>query len=374
MKITRIAPKSEQQKVRAAAYARVSTTYDSQEDSFETQSAFYKQFIEKNPKWEFVKVYADKGKSGLSTAKRPGFQEMMHDARNGRFQLLFCKSISRFARNAVEAQQYVQELMELHIEVRFQKENLSTNDLSAEMTFNILAAVAQEESRSISEKVKWAYQKRTQKGICRLGNNRVLGMDEVNGRLTPNGDAWIIQRIFEEYAAGKMGLAFDGIKGLRGGEFSSSQISFILQNEVYVGDRRLQKNPPKNYMTKKPDKTKAYDSYYFKNAHEGIVSRDLWNQVQKRMHSPFEGLIFCGVCGEPLHRRKRQKRIVWTCLSDKHKHKTIEEIDIIDAIKDAVGYYHQTQVNKVIKRIEFDGEHIKVERQPIESTRILPEE
>ena len=171
--------------------------------SFETQCSFFKQLIENDPKLEFVKVYADKGKSGLSADKRTGFQEMMHDARNGKFQLLLCKSISRFARNAIEAQHYVQELMELNIEVRFQKEKISTKDLSAEMTFNILSAAAQEESRSISEKVKWAYRKRAERGVCHLGNNRVLGMDEVDGKLKPNKDAWIIKRIFEEYAAGK---------------------------------------------------------------------------------------------------------------------------------------------------------------------------
>lgn len=366
MKITRIAAKSELQKIKAAAYARVSTSYESQEDSFETQCSFFKQLIENDPKLEFVKVYADKGKSGLSADKRTGFQEMMHDARNGKFQLLLCKSISRFARNAIEAQHYVQELMELNIEVRFQKEKISTKDLSAEMTFNILSAAAQEESRSISEKVKWAYRKRAERGVCHLGNNRVLGMDEVDGKLKPNKDAWIIKRIFEEYAAGKslkeisVELEFDGIKGLRGGALNGSQLSFILRNEIYVGDRKLQKKPPKDYLSKKPDRTKAYNSFYFKNDHEGIVSRDLWNEVQKRLYPPIKGIAFCSVCGEPLHRRKRKNRTIWTCLSDKHKHKTVDEADIIRAVEDAVGYFHPSVVKKVVKRIEFDGKHLEV--------------
>ena len=376
MKIRRIAPKDEGQKKKAAAYARVSTIYESQEDSFENQCAYYTQMILKNPEWEFVKVYADKGKSGLSAEKRPGFQEMMTDARAGKINILFCKSISRFARNAIEAQQYVKELMEHGVEVRFQRENLSSTDLSAEMMFNILAALAQEESRSISEKVKWAYQKRAQKGICHLGNNRVLGMDEVNGKLAPNQDAWIVKRIFEEYAAGRKlveiaaGLEYDGIKGLRGGTIHAKTILSILKNEIYVGDRCLQKKPPKNYLTKKPDYTVPYDSYYIRNDHEGIVDRELWNQVQIKLHPPLENMIICGVCGEPLHRRKRQGKIVWTCLSDSHKHKTVEEEKVIAAITATAGFYHPSQLPKTVKQITFDGKRISVEG-PAESERVL---
>ena len=64
------------------------------------------------------------------------------------------------------------------------------------------------------------------------------------------------------------------------------QINYILRNEVYVGDRKLQKKSPKNYLTKKPDANIEKRSYYLKDIHEGIVDRALWERVQAQLGKP----------------------------------------------------------------------------------------
>ncbi|MEG0323183.1 MAG: recombinase family protein, partial [Clostridia bacterium] len=201
MIIRRIAPEREQRKLRVAAYARVSTETEEQTESYETQVDYYTRLIRQNANWEYVDVYADR-KSATSAQHRPEFQRMMADGREKKFDILLVKAISRFARNVVDAQHYVHELKQYDVEVRFENESISSADPTAEMMFNILAIIAQQESKNKSENVRWTYQKLAEQGIRHIGNHRVLGYDEVKGKLTPNGDAWIVKLLFDQYAAG----------------------------------------------------------------------------------------------------------------------------------------------------------------------------
>lgn len=335
MKVRRINPIREVQKKKVAAYARVSTLSEEQDESFETQVAYYTALINSKPEWEFAGVYADHGKSGLSVEKRPEFQRMFQDAMDGKIEIILVKSISRFGRNSLEAMTYVHKLKELRVEVRFEREGISSFDPQSDMVFNFLVAVAQEESRSISMNTRWANEKLAKQGIRHIGSNKVLGYDEVNGVLTPNQDAWVVRFIYEEYAAGKsMGKIADDLKmrgyvTLRGKErLDESTIAAILRNELYKGDQRIQKQPPKDLLTKKPDYSKEYTSYYVEDNHEGIVSRDLWDRVQevlatpkttysnKKSH-PLMGRIVCGECGEPFVRVSRKNASgtfkTWVC-------------------------------------------------------------
>ena len=120
MIVRRIAPKVSHKKV--AAYARVSTLSEDQEESYETQVRYYTKLIEATEGWELAKIYADQGITGTSALKRPQFLRMLEDARAGKINLILCKSISRFSRNFVEAQKYVHELKAIHVEIRFEKE------------------------------------------------------------------------------------------------------------------------------------------------------------------------------------------------------------------------------------------------------------
>lgn len=331
MKVRRITPMKEIQKKNVAAYARVSTLSEAQDESFETQVAYYTALISSNPQWIFAGIYADHGKSGLSAEKRPEFMRMINDAMDGKIDIILAKSISRFGRNSLEAQTYVHKLREKGVEVKFEREGISSFDAQADMVFNFLVAVAQEESKSISQNTRWANEKLAKQGIRHLGNNRVLGYDEVNGVLTPNKDAWAVKYMFEEYAAGKSMLQIcdrleeKGFVTMTGNaKLRPSTISSILHNELYKGDQRIQKKPPKDLVTKKPDYSKEYTSYYVEDNHEAIVSRELWDKVQELLtvpktsymrndSHPLKDKIVCGECGMPFKRVTRRGKKTWVC-------------------------------------------------------------
>ena len=152
-----IMPTVEHQKRRVAAYARVSTDSDEQLSSYEAQVDFYTRHIKSNLEWEFVNVYTDEGISGTNTKKREGFNRMVADALDGKIDLILTKSISRFARNTVDTLTTVRRLKEKNVEVYFEKENIYTLDAKGEVMITIMSSLAQEESRSISEKIGRAH-------------------------------------------------------------------------------------------------------------------------------------------------------------------------------------------------------------------------
>lgn len=401
MIVRKIEPVRAHEKTRVAAYARVSTAMEEQQESFDTQVRYYTDFIHACEEWELAQVYVDSGKTGTSVKRRPGFLKMMADAKAGRIDLILVKSISRFARNVVDAQRYVHELKDYHVEVRFEREGISSFSASCDMLFSFLAAVAQEESRIISENVKWGYLKRAEKGERRLGNHRVLGYDEVNGKLTPNGDAWIVRQIITGYAAGLslkeiiQRLDAAGAKRLRTEKgFTMDTVYAIIGNVLYVGDRLLQKKAPHNYLTKRPDPTVAFQSHFIKNDHEGIVDRGTWDSAQarlkresasreagvhKRGNSHFlYGVVFCGECGKPYKReteyRKGQPVKVWKCYDRKHGAKchnpNMNEEDLLRAISDFMGWtwtgagdFDAWAFEQLVSKVEVGTDGITVFRQ-----------
>ena len=339
MKFTRIPRKRDLHKKRVAAYCRVSTLLEEQEDSFETQVSYYRAFIEANEEWEFAGIYSDE-KSGTKAENRPGFQKLIRDALDGKVDYFLVKSISRFSRNIVDCQRYVKLLHGNGVDVKFEKENLDTGNPSCSMMLSFLSAIAQDESRSISENVRWAYRERFKRGEYNLGNNRILGYDSVDGRLVPNQDADGVRAIYELYLEGqpieeiRRILADIGVVTKKGTPLSHHNILYILQNEAYRGDKLLQKQPPKDFLTKKPDKTKPHESKYLENDHEAIVEPKVWDAVQERIKKNMDlkvvvghlggrphflyGKVFCADCGSPMTRRtftgyKGVKYKAWVC-------------------------------------------------------------
>ena len=323
MIIRKIVPKLALKRV--AAYARISTLTESQEESYETQVHYYTDLIQSTEGWILAGIYADQGITGTSAAKRPEFMRMIEDAKSGKIDIILCKSVSRLSRNFAEAQKYVHELKSINVEVRFEKEGISSFDPSSDMIFSIMAAVAQEESRSISENVKWGNKRRMEMGIRHVGSNHMLGYDEIQGKLTPNKDSWIVKLMFEEYAAGLaptvilQHLREKGAHRMRSDkDFTWSVALRILNNEAYVGDRLLQKAAPQNYLTKRPNLNEAYEGKYIYNDHEAIVTLAIWDavhdrfkreqlakeqglKVQRTTHFLY-GKVFCAECGEPYRR------------------------------------------------------------------------
>lgn len=304
-------------KRRVAAYARVSTASEEQENSFEAQVSYYTQKIKENPSWIFVDVYSDEGITGTSMKKREGFNRMIDDALAGKIDLILTKSVSRFARNTVDSLTTVRKLKEKGVEVYFEKENIYTLDSKGELLITIMSSLAQEEARSISENVAWGRRKQFADGKHSLAYSRFLGYDRgPNGEFVINEDeAVIIRRIYQEYLAGlspytiAKGLTADGIPTpARKNVWQASVVASILTNEKYYGAAILQKTV-KEFMTKTRKNTGELPMFYISQDHEPIISPVQFNMVQEEMQrrkeagnraqsvSIFSGRIVCGDCG-----------------------------------------------------------------------------
>ena len=364
MKVTRIAPKHEGGKLKVAAYCRVSTDKSSQEESLETQQRTYEAMIRGNPNWEFAGIYVDEGRTGV-TDKREGFQQMIADAKAGKINKIFVKSISRFGRDILLCRQYVEELAEHNVSVYFEREGIDSLNPGTLMILSLSAAIAQDESRSNSENHHWSNRRRTKLGIYKIGNNQVLGYDaDKDGKPVPNKDAWIVKMIFELYAEGKQiyeivdALSTSNAVTLHSGKpISRQQVLYILKNEIYAGDKLLQKQHPKDLLTKRPDPRRDKKSNYLTGDHEPIISRELWNTVQKRFAKNggkcenrrnahfLAGKLYCAQCGGVFIRktykdRKGNLNRAWKCRGREEGLCTApiwKEDDLIGRIGDALS-------------------------------------
>ena len=382
---------------RVAAYARVSTNKEQQEESYETQKAVYQKMIEETPGWEFAGIYADKGKTATSVKRRPGFQQMIADAEAGKIDIILVKSISRFSRNVGNCQEYVDRLRINDVTVIFEKENIRTDDPTSNFTLAMIGAISQDESNSIGLNRRWAYQQRFARGEYNIGSNRILGYDTVDGKLVPNQDAWIIREIFELFLSGESysgitkKLAKKGAKTLRGGDFTVEAIRYILGNETYVGDKHLQKQPPTDYLTHQPVKSAEYKDYYLTDDHEGIIDRETWDKVQEIRknfkeklkkgvigageHHFLYGKVFCGDCGAPFVRRTLKTTggvyyKAWNC-RERQKGKKgngcrcrfISEDQLIQEITQALGWDEMDEVRfaETVKRVLVDDEGVRID-------------
>lgn len=327
MKITCVkASQQQDRKVRVAAYCRVSTKRTEQEDSLEIQQEVYRNRIALRSDWELVGIYAD-AISGLRAEKRPDFLRMMADCKAGKIDRILCKSVSRFSRNVAECQRFTEELLSQNIVVEFEKERIRTDDPTSSLLFSLMCSIAQDENRSISENVRLSYQSRFQRGEYNLGSNRILGYNCVDGKLVPNEDAWVVEKVYNLFLEGKTYKEIArcvgdmGAVGQRdGAALSPSTICYILRNETYVGDKLLQKRAPRDFITGRPQKGVAFESHYLRNDHEPIIDRKTWEAVQeiltqrenlkkqgvdvrgRNSHFLFRKVV-CGACGALYTRR-----------------------------------------------------------------------
>lgn len=331
-------------KKKVCAYARVSTDQFKQGESLENQMTYYENLISLNPDYEYVGVFADKGITGTKD-NRPEFQRMLDLCREGRIDIILTKSISRFARNTVVMLQTVRELKDIDIEVRFEKENINTLSGDGELMLTVLSSFAQEESKSVSDNVKWRYRKKFENGEIVINTQRFLGYDKDDtSQLYINiEEAEIVKRIYTEYLAGRGAfkiaklLNSEGIPTVTGAKWNESSILDILRNEKYKGDVKLQKTFTQNHISKLKKRNKGeMDSFYIEDNHSPIVSKEVWEQVQQEMKRraeakgnvkgsgksqnryPLTGKLFCSKCGSTLRRRTWNsnhscRKIVWQC-------------------------------------------------------------
>lgn len=147
--------KLSEKKMKVAAYCRVSTELEEQDSSYEAQVEYYTSKISENENWKNAGIYADDGKSGTNTKKRADFNAMIQDALAGKIDMILTKSVSRFARNTVDSLVTIRKLKEKNVAVVFEKEGINTLEGTGEILITILSSLAQEESRNISENIRW---------------------------------------------------------------------------------------------------------------------------------------------------------------------------------------------------------------------------
>lgn len=274
-------------KKRVAAYARVSLDSERLMHSLSAQVSYYSEYIQKNPHWIYAGVYADEGISGTQTDKRDEFNRLMKDCEDGKIDIILVKSISRFARNTVDLLSAVRHLKSLGIDVIFEKENINSMSNDGELMLSILASFAQEESRSISENVKWGTRKRFEKGIPN-GRVRVFGYKwEDDILVVVPEEAEIVKRIYSEFIGGKVpraianGLNDNGITTRMGCKWSDFGIRTILQNVTYTGNMLLQKVFVDDPITKHRKTNRGeLPRYFVENTHEPIIEKNIFDKAQ----------------------------------------------------------------------------------------------
>lgn len=280
----------EAQTRRAAAYVRVSTNHEEQLTSYAEQVGYYTNYIKERPDLEFAGVYTDEGISGTSTKHREGFKRMIADALAGKIDLIITKSVSRFARNTIDSLTTIRLLKEHNVECYFEKENIHTFDSRGELLLTIMAGIAQEESRSISQNCTWGQRKRFADGKVTVPFKRFLGYDRgEDGSLVVNEkEAAIVRKIYEMFLDGATTYAIaktltaEHISTPGGKEvWSKNVVKSILTNEKYKGDALLQKVFTVDYLTKKKKKNEGeVTRYYVEGSHKAIIPPEIWERVQ----------------------------------------------------------------------------------------------
>ena len=292
---------------RVAAYCRVSTIQEEQELSYESQYEYFTKLIEGREDMELVGVFGDHGISGLQAKKRPQLQKMMELVREGKIDMVLVKAISRLARNAIDLQNILLEMKKHHVVVFFEKEGIYSNDPQCEMVVKFLAAVAQEESNSISQNIQWSHERSNKLGhptrACPYGYRKKphkKGEDHVWEIFEP--EATLVRFAFEQAQAGltrtkiaeKLNKMQKKHPEAKQKKWASSTVSYILRNEAYTGDLITSKTYTLDYLTKTRVKnTGAKEQYFLEDHHPAIISRKLFNEVNPGYEFEEEGELEC---------------------------------------------------------------------------------
>ena len=386
--------RSKYHQLRVAAYCRVSTAQEEQQNSYQVQIAYYTDLINRKKEWTLAGIFADEGISGTQTKKRTEFNRMIRMCRNKKIDLVITKSISRFARNTVDCLEYVRQLKDLGIGVIFEKENINTLTMTSEFMIALYGSFAQAESESISKNVSWGKEKAYREGKVQFQYKYLLGYKKgTDGKpeIVPE-EAEIVRLIYTLFLDGysmtriKKILENKGYLTAQGKKvWNESLIRSILKNEKYVGDALLQKTFTSDCITHKVVKNHGERPMYLVTDHHvPIVDRDTYNRVQQELARrsskrkvsdkttteqgkysskyALTELLICGHCGTPYRRTtwaaRGKKQIVWRCISRlEHGKKycpdspTIKEENLHQGIIKAINNYYscRNDIARILK-------------------------
>ena len=272
-------------KIKTAAYCRVSTDKEEQEGSYEVQESYFRDLIESDPTMELVGIYGDKGKSGLKKSGRPGLQRLLADCSAGKIQLILTKSISRFARNMAECSGMVKELRKLGVNIIFQEQNIDTQNTAGDLILNIFAAIAEEESHSISQHTMKAHEQYAIEGrpFGRIAYGYKNGGD--NSWVINEEEAPLVRKAFEMAAEGMNYTEIRKALGeMDGCTWTQKRLKYLLTHVAYKGD--YYSHATVCLVTGEQVKNKGYrDRIYIEEHHDPIVSHELFDKVQEMVKS-----------------------------------------------------------------------------------------
>lgn len=316
-------------RVRVAAYARVSTGSERQLSSLSEQVSYYARLIQATPGWEYAGVYIDEGITGTKTTTRDGLQDLLTQARAGQVDIILCKSISRLARNTVDLLAIIRELSALGVSVRFERENIDTATADGELLLTLLASFAQEESRSLSDNVKWSIQRRFAQGIP--NSMLIYGYRWEDGqfRVEPR-EAEAIRLAYKWFTQEGISpetiadwLNQEGYRSRFGKRIEPNLIRRALRNERYTGMMVLQKYYSSRIGQNNPHRnTGQLPKYVVEDSHPAIITRELYAAAQAEITRRKQGgwaaiptintgcftaRITCAACGKHYQRKSRPK-------------------------------------------------------------------
>ena len=371
MKITKIETAVQKiQKLRVAAYCRVSTDFDDQLESLCVQKEHYEEYIRKINGWEFAGIFYDEGISATSTECRNGLHKLLNECRNGHIDRILIKSISRFARNTVDCISIIRELNTLGISVYFEKENIDTGTMDSELILAILSSLAEEESHSTSENLKWSFKKAFMNGTYKQSYAPYGYLIDENHSLKPHPDeSKTVTEIFSLFISGYSGHKIAGILNerkippRRSSRWNSTTVCSIIKNERYTGDCLYQKTYTDDRFHRHTNNGEV-EMYLVENNHEAIISREVFekanrilllNAEQKSISQgtdkylqrhTFSGKITCS-CGSHFKRAiiNEGSDVVWSCKT----HILDKEKCCMKSLKDAaLKNAFATMINKLI--------------------------
>ncbi len=413
MKNVRIIPAKpkENKKLKVAAYCRVSTSGSEQLRSLEIQISAYTKMIKSHPNWIFVGVYYDI-ESGLRRSGRKSLDKLLKKAAKGKIDYIITKSISRVSRDTLEILKITRFLRERGINMHFENEKLDSIEADKEFEITLRGMLAQDESRNISENIKWGIQRKFEKGEIYTKYKNFMGYTCVDGEIVIVPEqAEVVRKIFDLYLQGltlgqiKDYLEAQGIKTVTGKEiWDTKTIQRMLTNEKYKGDTMFQKTFTEDFMTGKKSKNIGQrNKYYVKDSHAAIVSAEIYDKVQEEMAkrarlvtsedgtveisgSKYNGkyflgnLLVCGDCGASYRRRTERGKVVWRCATRIEKGKdacphspTMDEGWIQDVLAEAVcenGGYDEGIIRNKVARIQIYNLYTMISYKNGEQTKI----